>query len=116
MGITCSYQATQAGFQKAGYNKDESDELFRRSIQLASAARDEFWELHLEEVSRFPSLTVYQQSLYHIQCLAEGRLAASREKRPSENTSLGLSASFAGPQSWTSILLGPGITSGLVRA
>lgn len=43
VATTCSYQATHAGFQRAGFSPAEAEELFRRSMRLAAAARDEFW-------------------------------------------------------------------------
>lgn len=50
VGTTCSYQATHDGFVKAGFSRPEADELFRRSIRLASAARDDFWSAHQSQV------------------------------------------------------------------
>ena len=42
--ITASYQATIAGFMKRGLNEKESIALIQKSVQLAIAARDEFWK------------------------------------------------------------------------
>lgn len=41
--ITASYQATIEGFAKRGIPREQSLDLIRRSVQLAQAARDEFW-------------------------------------------------------------------------
>ena len=41
--ITASYQATIAGFMKQGLNEIEAINLIKKSVQLAIAARDEFW-------------------------------------------------------------------------
>ncbi len=40
---TASYQATVSGFMSQGLSETEAIELIRRSVQLACAARDEFW-------------------------------------------------------------------------
>ena len=42
--ISASYQATVPGFMRAGLSKREAEELLRRSVTLARAARDSFWE------------------------------------------------------------------------
>ncbi|KAK9807910.1 hypothetical protein WJX73_000567 [Symbiochloris irregularis] len=39
VATTCSYQASHQGFAQAGYAQDAADELMRRSVQLADAAR-----------------------------------------------------------------------------
>jgi len=44
IGITASYQATFAGFQKIGLTKDQGKDMLRTSVTLARAARDEVWE------------------------------------------------------------------------
>ena len=54
MGTTCSYQATHHGFAKAGFSLEEARELFRRSVQLAVAARDDFWSTY--QVRHVPEL------------------------------------------------------------
>lgn len=41
--ITASYQATIAGFVKRGLSEKEAIGLIQKSVQLATAARDEFW-------------------------------------------------------------------------
>ena len=41
--ITASYQATIPGFAKRGLGEQEALALIRKSVQLARAARDEFW-------------------------------------------------------------------------
>ncbi len=40
----CSYQATVPGFLAAGYTKEEAEELIRKSMEIAVAARQEWWE------------------------------------------------------------------------
>lgn len=40
---TASYQASPAGFQKAGLSSKDSERLLRRSARLALEARDSFW-------------------------------------------------------------------------
>ena len=50
VGTTCSYQATFAGFEKAGYSRLEAEQLFVRSIQLTTAARDQFWTEYQAQV------------------------------------------------------------------
>src|SRR5512138_2976354 len=47
--ITASYQASVEGFVKRGLNEQEALALIRKSVQLAQAARDEFW---VEETNR----------------------------------------------------------------
>jgi homocysteine S-methyltransferase len=41
--ISASYQATIPGFMRRGMSEPEAIGLIRRSVQLAAAARDEFW-------------------------------------------------------------------------
>ncbi len=41
--ITASYQATFEGFAKRGIGEEPAKKLFRRSVELACRARDEFW-------------------------------------------------------------------------
>ena len=41
--ITASYQATIPGFARRGMGKEEAVALIQKSVQLARAARDEFW-------------------------------------------------------------------------
>lgn len=41
---TASYQATFAGFAERGLNLQESTTLFRESVRLAAAAREDFWQ------------------------------------------------------------------------
>ena len=50
VGTSCSYQATFAGFEKAGFSHEEAEMLFKRSIDLCTAARDSFWASHTEKV------------------------------------------------------------------
>ena len=47
--ITASYQASVEGFMKRGLNEREALALIQKSVQLATAARDEFWA---EEANR----------------------------------------------------------------
>jgi len=42
--VTSSYQATIEGFKRKGLGETEAVDLLQRSVQLARAARDEFWE------------------------------------------------------------------------
>lgn len=60
VGTSCSYQATFAGFEKAGFSKDEAESLFKRSIDLCTAARDAFWASHKDKVNH---LGIPNQSL-----------------------------------------------------
>lgn len=41
--VTASYQATVAGFVRVGRTRAEAEELLRRSVEIALAARDAFW-------------------------------------------------------------------------
>lgn len=41
--ITASYQATIEGFAKRGLNEKDAIKLIKKSVKLASEARDEFW-------------------------------------------------------------------------
>ena len=41
--ITASYQATLEGFMRRGLNEQQALALLKKSVQLATAARDEFW-------------------------------------------------------------------------
>ena len=41
--ITASYQASIPGFVEQGYSESQAVDLLRRSVELAGAARDEFW-------------------------------------------------------------------------
>jgi hypothetical protein len=50
VGTSCSYQATFAGFEKAGISRPVAEELFARSINLATAARDDFWDEYTAQV------------------------------------------------------------------
>jgi homocysteine S-methyltransferase len=43
---TVSYQASHQGFAERGLSAEESDDLMRLSVQLASRARDEFLDAH----------------------------------------------------------------------
>ena len=42
-GMTCSYQASVAGFMKYGYTAQQAEALIRRSVELFREARDEWW-------------------------------------------------------------------------
>lgn len=46
MATTASYQASFSGFEQAGYGRADAEELMRRSVQLADAARQTFWSKH----------------------------------------------------------------------
>lgn len=50
--ITASYQATIAGFVKRGLSEKEAIALIQKSVQLAFAARDEFWADKAHRVGR----------------------------------------------------------------
>ena len=50
--ITASYQATIAGFMKRGLNEKEAIALIQKSVQLAIAARDEFWKDETNHIGR----------------------------------------------------------------
>jgi homocysteine S-methyltransferase len=41
--ITASYQATVEGFARRGLNRNDALDLMNKSVQIAQAARDEFW-------------------------------------------------------------------------
>ena len=41
--VSASYQASLPGFRRRGLSGGESEGLLRRSVELALAARDEFW-------------------------------------------------------------------------
>lgn len=43
IGITASYQATLAGFEKIGLDRVQGEDLLRTSVKLAQEARDEVW-------------------------------------------------------------------------
>ncbi len=43
VATSASYQATFEGFARRGIGRDEAAALMRRSVELACAARDEFW-------------------------------------------------------------------------
>jgi homocysteine S-methyltransferase len=43
VATTASYQATIEGFAKRGFNREQSLDLIKTSVQLAQDARDEFW-------------------------------------------------------------------------
>lgn len=49
---TASYQATVTGFMRLGLSESESVDLIRQSVQLARAARDEFWSLQSNPAGR----------------------------------------------------------------
>ncbi|XP_077247893.1 homocysteine S-methyltransferase 2-like [Tasmannia lanceolata] len=42
--ITSSYQATIQGFESKGLSREESESLLKRSVEIATEARDIFWE------------------------------------------------------------------------
>lgn len=69
--ITASYQATVAGFMKRGLNETEAIALIQKSVQLAIAARDEFWNdesNHLGRIKPFVAASVGPYGAY----LADG--------------------------------------------
>ena len=50
--ITASYQATITGFVKRGLSEKEAISLIQKSVQLAFAARDEFWADEANRIGR----------------------------------------------------------------
>ncbi|NTW03513.1 MAG: homocysteine S-methyltransferase, partial [Oscillochloris sp.] len=50
--ISASYQATFQGFARRGLGGQAATELMRRSVRLASAARDAFWADESNHVGR----------------------------------------------------------------
>jgi len=53
---SASYQATFAGFARRGLDEGAAADLMRLSVQLASAARDEFWAQPINRVNRLRPL------------------------------------------------------------
>ena len=51
MATTCSYQASFEGFQRAGVGRADADELLRRSVRVADAARERFWAEHSQRLA-----------------------------------------------------------------
>lgn len=51
MATTCSYQASFDGFQRAGVGRADAEELLRRSVRLADAARERFWAEHSQRLA-----------------------------------------------------------------
>ena len=49
VAITSTYQASFEGFAKKGFSKEQSIELFKKSIQIAESARDKFMESNKDE-------------------------------------------------------------------
>jgi homocysteine S-methyltransferase len=49
---TASYQATLPGFVKRGLSEEEAIALIQKSVQLARAARDEFWAEEAHRIGR----------------------------------------------------------------
>ncbi len=50
--ITASYQATVQGFVRRGLNEKEAVALIQKSVQIAIAARDEFWADETNRIGR----------------------------------------------------------------
>jgi len=46
---TCSYQASFQGYEQAGIGYQDAEQLLRRSIHLADAARSQFLEANAGE-------------------------------------------------------------------
>ena len=46
VATTASYQASFAGFERAGFGRSDAEELLRRSVRLADSARSNFWTRH----------------------------------------------------------------------
>lgn len=49
---SASYQATLPGFMASGVSRNESIQLIERSVELATSARDEFWEKQPNDTPR----------------------------------------------------------------
>ena len=77
VGTSCSYQATFAGFKKAGFSDDEAESLFKRSLDLCTAARDEFWTSHRERVNLTarPSQSTRKKQRIRLQIEAESAIS-----------------------------------------
>ena len=69
--ITASYQATIPGFAKRGLNEQEAIALIQKSVQLARAARDEFWADEANRIGRSRPLVAASVGPYGAQ-LANG--------------------------------------------
>ena len=54
--ISASYQATFEGFRRKGIEEDGTEELLRRSVQIALDARDNFWSQHSNREGRIRPL------------------------------------------------------------
>ncbi len=52
LAITASYQATVEGFARKGLNRDAALDLMKKSVQIAQAARDEFWSDEINRTDR----------------------------------------------------------------
>ena len=52
LAITASYQATVEGFARRGLNRDDALDLMKKSVQIAQAARDEFWSDENNRIDR----------------------------------------------------------------
>ncbi len=50
--ISASYQVTFEGFRRKGINEEGTEELLRRSVQIALDARDDFWSQHSKREGR----------------------------------------------------------------
>ncbi len=51
VATTCSYQASFAGFERAGVGRGDAEALLRRSVRLADSARQRFWAEHSEALA-----------------------------------------------------------------
>jgi homocysteine S-methyltransferase len=69
--ITASYQASMAGFQGRGLQRDEAVSLIRRSVELAITARDRFWAVEANREGRQRPLVAASVGPYGA-CLANG--------------------------------------------
>jgi S-methylmethionine-dependent homocysteine/selenocysteine methylase len=69
VATTASYQASYEGFERAGYNREETTQLLRHSISLACQARDTFWTEYEGSAKAcgpcpIPSDRCYQQDVH----------------------------------------------------
>jgi homocysteine S-methyltransferase len=68
---TATYQASFRGFQRAGFDQKEGEELMRLSVNLATEARERFWSSEQNRVGRLPPLVAASIGPYGA-CLHDG--------------------------------------------
>lgn len=64
VAITASYQASFHGFMQRGLSRDEAADLMRLSVDLAKAARDDFWSNPLHRQGRARPLVAASVGCY----------------------------------------------------